>query len=215
MLHLAASTGAAWASWALDHLDEIVLDHAHCEKKAASTAINLIFKYAHHPALMLPLSALAREELEHFEQVITHVRRRGGEYRRLQPSAYASKLMEVCRTEEPGRLVDTLLCCAMIEARSCERMQLLHGAMKARDDAGADAADPELTQLYRSLLACEARHHATYVDLARAIEVAPEAEIRSRLAEIAAHEAKIVAALPDEPRLHNGPEGAVDRPAQT
>ncbi len=211
MLHLAASTSPAWASWALAHLDEILLDHAHCEKKAASTAINLIFKYAHHPALMLPLSALAREELEHFEQVVGQVRRRGAEYQRLQPSTYAGKLMTVCRTDEPDRLLDTLLCCAMIEARSCERMQLLHGAMKARDEAGAADADVELTELYRSLLACEARHHATYVDLARAIEVASEAEIRERLAIVAAHEADVVAELPDLARLHNGPAGTVAR----
>lgn len=204
MLHLASHTGAAWDDWALAHLDTIVLDHAHCEKKAASTAINLIFRYTPYPSLMQPLSALAREELEHFELVLDHLRRRGVAFGRLEPSPYAARLLEACRKAEPQRVIDTLLCCSMIEARSCERMQRLAGALRSLppDDP---RADPALLDLYESLLACEARHHASYVDLARGLDLVPEAELRERLAEIAAHEAQVIASAPLDPRLHNGP----------
>jgi tRNA-(ms[2]io[6]A)-hydroxylase len=205
VLHLATTTGPAWADWALAHLDEVLLDHAHCEKKAASTAVNLIFKYGDVADLMVPLSQLAREELEHFEQVIGHLRRRGVVYERQHPSPYAGELMTVCRSAEPARLLDTLLCCAMIEARSCERMQRLHVALAARDEAGDPHADPALTELYRSLLACEARHHATYVDLARAATPSDDATLRARLAVVAAHEADVIARAPSLPRLHAGP----------
>ncbi|MCX4247271.1 tRNA-(ms[2]io[6]A)-hydroxylase [Paraliomyxa miuraensis] len=205
MLHLRSHSSPEWPGWALAHLDEILLDHAHCEKKAASTAINLIFRYTQHESLMEPLSALAREELEHFELVLGHLRRRGRAFVRQQPSAYASRLMEVCRKHEPGRVIDTLLCCSMIEARSCERMQRLHGALAARCDAGAEDADPALALLYESLLASEARHHATYVDLARGLQLVSEDELRARLHEIAEHEASVVARASGEPRLHDGP----------
>lgn len=212
MLHLASHTGPGWDRWALEHLDELLLDHAHCEKKAASTAINLIFRYPEHDSLMEPLSQLAREELEHFEQVLGHLRRRGTGFARLQPSPYAGRLMEASRREEPARVVDTLLCCSMIEARSCERMQRLHQVLAGLDREGDPRSDPALTELYASLLASEARHHATYVDLARGLQVVGEDELRRRLAELADHEARIVAEAPLTPRLHNGPDGRAPVP---
>jgi tRNA-(ms[2]io[6]A)-hydroxylase len=86
MLHLAHHRPALERTQARDHIDEILLDHAHCEKKAASTAISLIFRYPERPALAVPLARLAREELAHFEEVITVLRARGGEYRRLPPA---------------------------------------------------------------------------------------------------------------------------------
>ena len=193
MLNLASSTDPAWVRRAVGDMDEILLDHAHCEKKAASTAINLIFRYPQYPALMLPLSALAREELEHFEQVVEIMRSRGLEFRRQKPSPYAGRLMSEVRTHEPARLLDTLLCCALIEARSCERMQLLTENLE----------DPQLAELYRGLLACEARHHTTYVDLARQLELVGEEDLRARLAELAAHEADVIRQAPPEPRVHN------------
>lgn len=193
MLNLASRTDPAWIQRALEHVDEVLLDHAHCEKKAASTAINLIFRYPERPQLTLPLSALAREELEHFEQVVAVIRSRSGEFRRQQPSPYASRLFAAVRTHEPARLLDTLLCCALIEARSCERMQLLAQRLE----------DPVLRELYQGLLACEARHHATYVDLARNLEIVAEPQLRLRLAELAAHEASVLEDAPAEPRMHN------------
>ncbi len=198
MLHLAAPTAPQWAPWALSQLDEILLDHAHCEKKAASTAVNLIFRYQDKRPLMVPLARLAREELAHFELVLEHVDRRGGVFERQHPSGYAPELMKVVRRKEPLRLIDTLLCCAMIEARSCERMQLLAEALEA------DGRDPELTGLYRGLLASEARHHSTYLDVLRALELLEEEPLRERLGEVAAFEAEVIAALPGEARLHSG-----------
>ena len=193
MLGLLTPTGPSWIERALAHVDAILLDHAHCEKKAASTAINLIFRYQDHPSLMAPLSALAREELAHFEEVLALLERRGIAFGRLDPSQYAGELMSIVRTHEPVRLLDTLLCCALIEARSCERMQILAQRLP----------DEELARLYRGLLTAEARHHQAYVDLARGLGVFDEAQIRTRLAEIAAHEAAVIARAPKVPRLHN------------
>src|SRR5687768_9789314 len=129
MLHLHARTDPAWGRAALACLDEILVDHAHCEKKAASTAIGLVFRYPELPQLAIPLARLAREELEHFEQVVGHIRRRRGELSRLRPSPYAAELMAATRKDEPARALDTLLCCSLIEARSCERMQVLQRAL--------------------------------------------------------------------------------------
>lgn len=191
MLHLAGETDPGWVDRALEAMPEILLDHAHCEKKAASTAVNLIFRYPQHTALMRPLSELAREELEHFEQVLAILEARGLEYRRQRPSPYAGKLLTVVRATEPDRLLDTLLCCAFIEARSCERMKIL----------AAHLEDEPLRELYSSLLACEARHHRLYVDLAEAI-FDPRV-VEARLVEVAKHEAAVIDDAPLEPRLHN------------
>jgi tRNA-(ms[2]io[6]A)-hydroxylase len=193
MLHLASTTDPRWGAQAREHLEEILLDHAHCEKKAASTAISLIFRYPERPALMVPLARLAREELAHFEEVIAAVRARGREYRRLAPSPYAARLMTAVRPHEPARLLDTLLCCALIEARSCERMQILADVLD----------DPALVKLYRGLLACEARHFDSYVDLARRLELVPEPTLMARLAELAAHEAAVLQEDPGQIRLHS------------
>ncbi len=214
MLNLASSTESTWGPWAAANIDEVLLDHAHCEKKAASTAISLIFRYPERPALMIPLSRLAREELAHFEQVVGLLRARGLEFCRQRPSPYAARLMTAVRSNEPARLLDTLLCCALIEARSCERMQRLAEALEALDaraqkqhERQEDAAErgplPPLIQLYRGLLASEARHHATYVELARSLELVSEDELRARLRALAEHEAEVLRQAPRVPRMHN------------
>ena len=190
MLHLASTTDTAWITRALAHLDEILVDHAHCETKAASTALSLLFRYPEQPELLTPLARLAREELAHFEEVLDRLRARGLGLRRQRPSPYASELMAGVRAAEPGRLVDTLLCMALIEARSCERLQLLAGA----------AEDGELAAFFGGLVAGEARHHRAYVDLAE--RVAPIAEVSRRLDELARHEASVLASIPALPRLH-------------
>lgn len=190
MLHLASTTGPAWLARALAHLDDVLVDHAHCEKKAASTALSLLFRYPERTELLRPLSRLAREELRHFERVVDALVRRGIDPGRQVPSPYAAQLMAAVRPEEPARLLDTLLCMGLIEARSCERFQLLAGAVP----------DPGLADLFGGLLASEARHHRTYVALAS--QVAPAAEVRDRLAELARHEAAVIAQAPDWPRLH-------------
>jgi tRNA-(ms[2]io[6]A)-hydroxylase len=196
MLHLAEPTAEGWASWAVEHINDVLLDHAHCEKKAASTAMNLIFRYQDKRPLMAPLSRLAREELAHFELVLEHLEQRGIAFGRQEPSPYAAELMRVVRRDEPLRLLDTLLCCAMIEARSCERMQLLAEALADRD--------PDLAKLYAGLLASEARHHASYLDLIRALGLIDEEGLRVRLDEVARHEASVIATAPTQARMHAG-----------
>ncbi len=190
MLHLAAPTPDGWAERIMLCLDEVLVDHAHCEKKAASTAVNLLFRYPEHVQLLRPLSALAREELEHFELMLDHLDTRGVPFVRQKPSAYAGRLMKVVRQGEPDRLLDTLLVCAFIEARSCERMKLLAEAM------GEDPARP----IYEGLLASEARHHRFYVDAAEGIF--GQRVTTERLTEVAEHEADVVLTAFPEPRLH-------------
>lgn len=191
MLNLAAATRRAWTERALADLDEVLVDHAHCEKKAAGMAVQLLFRYPEHGFLLEPLSRLAREELAHFEEVLRLLERRGVAFRRQKPSPYAGRLRSVVRASEPGHLVDTLLCCALIEARSCERFQLLAEAV----------TEPELAGFYRGLLAAEARHHRIYLDLAA--ELAPPDEVRARLGELAVHEASVLSEAPPVARMHN------------
>ncbi len=195
MLNLASTTADDWADRILTDLDPVLLDHAHCEKKAASTAVNLIFKHQDRAELMRPLSELAREELEHFEICLTKLAARGIAFERLNPSPYAAELHRACRKQEPAKTIDVLLCCALIEARSCERMKILSERLP----------DPELAAFYGELLSSEARHHTIYVDLACAFE--ERAVVAARLQELALHEADVIARAPAEPRLHSaGPE---------
>jgi tRNA-(ms[2]io[6]A)-hydroxylase len=190
VLSLASETGSGWLARALEEIDEILVDHAHCEKKAASSALGLLFRYPERHDLLLPLAELAREELAHFAEVVRVMAARGLRLRHQVPSPYAGQLMQAVRTREPERLLDMLLCHALIEARSCERLKLLADAVP----------DDTLATLFRGLLASEARHHAAYVELAAG--VAPAATVRARLAELAAHEAAVLATAPPLPRLH-------------
>lgn len=192
MLHLTSETTSAWLPRACAALDEVLLDHAHCEKKAAGAAIKLLFSYPHHRFLQEPIASLAREELEHFQQVLVQLDRRGVRYATLKPSPYGMALHALVRRDEPDRLLDVLLISALIEARSCERFQILA--------EGID--DPAVAELYGSLLASEARHHGLYHELAG--ELAPRAVRDARLAELARAEAEIVARPCDWVRLHAG-----------
>ncbi len=190
MLNLAAPTDPSWARRALADPAELLLDHAHCEKKAAGVAVRLLFQYPQHGFLLAPLSRIARDELAHFEQVLTLLEARDIAFRRQRPSPYAGRLRTLVRAPEPERLVDLLLCCALIEARSCERMQHLAEATE----------DVELAEFYRSLLADEARHHGVYLELARRLASADE--VRVRIAEPAAHEVAILAEPSTLCRMH-------------
>ena len=190
MLGLAAPTAPDWTARALAQLDEVLVDHAHCEKKAAGMAVQLLFRYPEHAFLQEPLSRLAREELAHFEEVLRILAERGVAFRRQKPAAYAGRLRAEIRASDPERLVDTLLCSALIEARSCERFRLLAEAV----------ADAPLAGFYRGLLAAEARHHRIYLELA--LELAPDAAVRERLGELAAWEARVVAEGPPRARMH-------------
>ena len=180
MLRFLTPTPATWVAEALADPDTILLDHAHCEKKAAATAVNMLFRYPHVGALLSPLSRLAREELMHFEIVLGHLSRRGVPFRRIAPSAYASHLTGIIRSREPERLLDFLLVFSMIESRSCERMRLLAEAWP----------DPALRALYRELLASEERHHELYYGLAT--ELYPALLVESRMQEVMRREADAV-----------------------
>jgi tRNA-(ms[2]io[6]A)-hydroxylase len=190
MLYLASSTPAAWALRVAGSLDERRVDHAHCEKKAAGTALRLLVSYPGKAILQAPLAALAREELAHFEEVLAVLAERGVAMRPLRPAPYAGRLRAGVRRGEPERLVDLLLCCALIEARSCERF----GVLAER------VPEPRLARLWGGLHEAEARHHRLYVDLAA--ELLPRAAVRARLAGLAAHEAQVLASAPPLARLH-------------
>ena len=197
MLNLSSATDEAWLTAALTHLDEVLIDHANCEKKAASMAVNFLFRYPDRPELLGPLSALAREELRHFEQVLALLHRRKIVVRRLTPSAYAGRLTKASRKRDPERCLDLMLCASLIEARSCERMKLLHAAFLP----DGPRPDPELARLYGGLLASEARHHHTYVDLCHTLF--GRSVTAERLRELSAHEAQILTEPEPAVRMHS------------
>ena len=194
MLHLASETDPAWLPRAAANLDDVLLDHAHCEKKAAGAAIKLLFAYPHHRFLQEPLAELAREELEHFQQVLSILDARGVKYQTIRPSPYGMALHAQVRRDEPVRLLDLLCVSALIEARSCERFQLLA--------FGLGDGDRDARELYASLLASEARHHGTY--LALASELVGRGVAEARLDEIGRHEADVISASCEWVRLHAG-----------
>jgi len=193
VLHLASKTPPGWAERALTDVPALLVDHAHCEKRAAGMALGLISRYADRGALLAPLSGLAREELEHFERVLAVLAARGVPFAAQEPAPYAKRLLGLARTREPERLVDTLVLCSAIEARSCERFGLLADACDA-------AGEPELAALYRDLLASEARHHHLYLRLAEA--VAPRDAVRARVLELLGREAEIAAEGCAAVRMH-------------
>lgn len=191
MLSLKTSTSLRWLATVEANLDEVLLDHAHCEKKAAGTAMNLIFAYVDRIELVKTLSGIVTEELEHFQLVIDLLTARGVRFRRLKPSNYGGQLAQLVRTQEPGKAVDRLLVAGLIEARSCERFALLKDRL----------ADRTLAAFYQSLFESEARHHAGYVQLARFF--ADEDEVDRRLDELAEAEAEIIGRGDVLPRMHS------------
>ena len=191
MLSLRTPSNSRWLGQVDAHLDEILVDHAHCEKKAAGVAMNLLFSYVDHTNLARAMTEIVAEELEHFRLVLDLLDRRGIRFRKLSPSSYGPRLHELVRREEPGRAVDRLLVAGLIEARSCERFAVL----------GDHVADAELRDFYRGLFESEARHHATYVRLAG--DFAPEDEVRQRLQWLAAEEAAIIDRGDPVPRMHS------------
>ena len=152
---LLCPTPDAWVEAALKVPEIMLIDHANCEKKAAGTALNLMFRYLDDFELLHKMSRLAREELRHFEQVLALMQQRDIKYSHISASRYAAELRQQVRTAEPGRLVDTLICGAIIEARSCERFARI-----------APELDQELQKFYWSLLRSEARHFRDYLSLA-------------------------------------------------
>lgn len=188
---LGSETPAAWIECALQNQDILLVDHANCEKKAASTALNLMYRYVEFPQLLQKLSRLAREELRHFEQVHAIMRKRHLDYPQLNASRYAGGLRDQVSKQEPMRLVDTLIVGAIIEARSCERFAAL-----------APRLDDELNHFYTSLLKSESRHFMDYLALAK--QVADEAQVARRTEELLRVENALIADPDPEFRFHSG-----------
>ena len=184
-------TSMAWVEQAIANLDTILLDHSHCERKAAGVAINLMFRYPSYHKLVRQLTAIAKEELEHFEQVNQWLEKRGIPLAPLNSPPYGAKLKAQIRHQEPERLLDSLIVSALIEARSHERLGLI----------GEYCPEPELAKFYRGLMASEARHYGMYWLLA---DHYFEREIvNKRLTEIAKVESEILAILHHQPRIHS------------
>jgi tRNA-(ms[2]io[6]A)-hydroxylase len=189
---LKAATPRAWVEAARADLPTLLVDHSNCEKKAASTAMALIFAYPEDRALGVALSRLAREELKHFEQVERLMKKFDVPHVRLKPGRYASELRKLVRTHEPKRKLDLMIVHALIEARSCERFRLL--AAKLPED---------VSELYAQLERSEARHFEIYLQFAeREYE---RAEIAERLEHIATREAELATSPDTELRFHSGP----------
>ena len=188
---LPCRTPQAWIENALANQDLLLIDHAHCEKKAASTALSLMYRYLDNVDLLNKMSRLAREELRHFEQVLAIMQKRGVEYIHLSPARYAAGLRAEVRGEDPGRLVDVLIVGAIIEARSCERFAAL-----------APYLDEKLADFYNSLLKSEARHYQDYLKLAEQAHGGP---VDERVAEFLAIEKELIETPDTEFRFHSGP----------
>lgn len=191
MLSLQSISSNRWLAQVDQHLEEILIDHAHCEKKAASCALNLIFAYVENEDLCREMTSIVNEELAHFHLVLDLLKSRGIRFRRLTPSNYGRQLNDLVRKLEPQRAIDRLLVAALIEARSCERFGLLREHLP----------DRELAAFYDSLFESEARHHSTYVRLAKTY--GSEADVKTRLHELAIEEARIIESGDDRPRMHS------------
>ena len=191
MLHLHCLTPDRWFAQVESQLEPLLLDHAHCEKKAAGTAMNLIFAYVDRTDFVRALKEIVVEELDHFQQVLDLLAARSMKFRRLTPSSYGARLSELIRKQEPGKAVDRCLVAALIEARSCERFAILRDRLQ----------DRELAEFYGSLFESEARHHATYVEFAKLFASAEE--VARRLEELSALEAEIVQQGDPMPRVHS------------
>jgi tRNA 2-(methylsulfanyl)-N6-isopentenyladenosine37 hydroxylase len=187
---LPCRTPQAWIDAAIQDIPTLLVDHANCEKKAASTALGLMYRYTDNFELLNKMSRLAREELRHFEQVIAIMKKRGIEYRHLTPSRYAGELHKHIRKEEPDRLVDTLIVGAIIEARSCERFYSLIPHL-----------DEDLAKFYESLLKSEARHFEDYLELA---QKADRNDVTPNVNDLLAWEYRIFEVKDSELRFHSG-----------
>ena len=187
---LACETPDSWIQAALQNQAILLIDHAHCEKKAASTAMRLMFRYVDRIDLLNKMSRLAREELIHFEQVLAIMQDRGVVYDHMSPARYAGGMRKHIRTSEPGHLIDLLIVGAFIEARSCERFAKL-----------APFLDEELAKFYRSLLKSEGRHYQDYLGLAEEYAGEP---IDDRVDLFREVERELIESPDDEFRFHSG-----------
>jgi tRNA-(ms[2]io[6]A)-hydroxylase len=193
---LRVPTPAGWIAQACEMPDVLLIDHANCEKKAASTALALMFAYAEDLELTGKMSRLAREELRHYEQVAKLIRSLRVTPQRLAPGRYAERLRRLVAKAEPHREVDLMICGAFIEARSCERFAAL-----------APAIGAPLSDLFQGLHNAEARHHKVYLDLAARAAKRAGVDLQARIDEFAALEAELITSPDAVFRFHSGPPG--------
>jgi tRNA-(ms[2]io[6]A)-hydroxylase len=191
---LLAATPEGWVAAACERWTELLVDHLGCEKKAASTALALLFAYPEDVAMTLALSRLAREELRHFEQVQGLMQELNVPFARAKPGRYAAGLRALSRTSEPHRKLDLLLTGALIEARSAERFAVLAPRLPA-----------PLDRFYAQLQGSEARHFQLYLRLA--VQAAQDSGLDwpARLAVLATREAELATTADDQFRFHSGP----------
>ena len=187
------ATPDAWVDEACERLPELLLDHANCELKAASTALAFIYRYPERGDLSSQMSRLAREELRHFEQVRKYMREMSIDFERLSASRYAGALRDAVRADEPRRLLDMLIVGALIEARSCERFAALVPRLPEK-----------LSRFYAGLLASEARHFEHYLALANEESGVSADEFEERLAELKSLEARLIVEPDPQFRFHSG-----------
>src|SRR5436190_19479895 len=191
MLSLKTTSSQRWLDQVSANLPDLLIDHAHCEKKAAGTPMNLLVAYVENVELCRAMTEIVQEELSHFHMVLDILAARNILFCKLSPSSYGRKLNDLVSKQEPRRAVDRLLVAGLIEARSCERFGLLRDRLP----------DPLLAGFFGGLFESEARHHSTYVRLAKCF--ASDDEICLRLDELADAEAAIIAAGDDVPRMHS------------
>lgn len=191
MLHLAAPTDPGWFDRIEDDLHLVLVDHAHLEKRAASTALSMIFRYTGRPDLPMTLSPIVREEMRHFEQMLGILAERGIELIKLEAADYATTLVGKVRKQEPQRLLDRLIVAALIEARSAERFKILSERVK----------DAPLAAYYGQLFESEARHYTVYTDLAR--RYFGHDAVKTRLDELASAEVEALQSTTKQARLHS------------
>ncbi len=190
MLHLLQPTPPSWVQAAAAEVDTLLADHAHCELKAAQSALSLVARFgSEHPLLVEPLTALAREETQHFRLVYERIQARGGDVGVPARDDYVRALRSAARQDAEHPLLDRLLICALIEARSCERFKVLSEGLP----------DKTLADFYRGLMAAEARHFTLFAGLAEGVF---GAGARARLATLARREAAVARHLPLGPTVH-------------
>jgi tRNA-(ms[2]io[6]A)-hydroxylase len=201
MLCLKSATDPEWAPLALRHVDAVLADHAHCELKAASNALALAARHPDDLELVRALTELAREEIEHFQLVLSRLAARAIPLGPPAVDVYAAELRRAANelpvdsaAGSAGRLVDRLLVAALIEARSCERFKLLALACRGEGREG-QAVDADLGSFWEELLASEAGHYRTFVDLAERVSGGDRRRVTARLDRLADREGAIVAAL--------------------
>lgn len=190
MLCLQCESNPGWIHVANAHPIAILIDHAHCEKKAAAFALAMINRYPERTRLVKEMVDLAKEEIEHFDLVLRELEVRNAVLTHDAGNRYAQLLHEHIRKTEPHRLLDSLIVGAFIEARSCERFSIL----------AEHALTEDLRVLYKSLLASEAGHYRAYTDIAR--EYFPVDDVKRRIQEFGAIEADIIRSMTDQPTMH-------------